>query len=383
MELIPQGLKSMLDHSNRWRGVELAGWTAFVLMSSSVGVFTFVTKTSRLGADIPVPSLLYPYFAAVSVFFTTCIWILSAARLGVSNDLISDHRFFTAKRWFKFTLVIVTLVLLVSGLSGDEGLKAAKSLNWYLFGPLDDPMQEGPYGAEGLPFALLASVANALALATLVYLGALCNGLILGACENVNRSPGTVATAVFRIVEAERRLKSFLVMASALMVTSTLTLYLSFAAGDQIQVIKDAHVKRLSRAEQPADSVEKDTLQRLDIDCQALGRPSNAQSCTLKLSTAVKAAKPASSAAYMALVAGLSFTGILFILFTACGAALSDLAGELARKQIKLTSTRIHFNLKAWREETGLADSGAGAQAVQGLALVAPALTGLLTLVNS
>lgn len=387
MTLMPAWLTKMLDPSNRWRGVELAAWTAFLLTTCSVLAFTRVTNASRLiplGPETAVPSLLYPYLASVAVFVTTCVWILAGARSGVSHDLISEKQLARAEKWFWATFALVAVVLVLSGLAGDQGLKAAKSLNWYLFGPLDDPAQEGEwYRKKGMPFGLLTVVANALSLATLVYLGTLCNGLILGGCDDKTQQRDTVASAALRVGEAERRLKSLFVMASALMVTSTLALYLSFATADQVQVLRDAHADRLKLPGRATQSAAKASPQLLTVDCRTSTAASSGQGCTLSVPVAEKAARPAASAAYMALVAGLSFTGALFILFTACGSALSDRAAELARRQLELATAEAPFDLKAWREHNGLADTGVGAQTLQGLVLVAPALTGLLTLVNS
>jgi len=83
----------------------------------------------------------------------------------------------------------------------------------------------------------------------------------------------------------------------------------------------------------------------------------------------------------MALVAGLSFTGALFILFMSCARILDrqmeeSLSNDLRRRR----SAGEPFSVKAWKEEHGV-DSATTERVLQALALLAPALTGALTLV--
>lgn len=170
-------------------------------------------------------------------------------------------------------------------------------------------------------------------------------------------------------------------MASALMVSSTLTLYLLFASADQIQKLRSIAVKtvgsQISSAEILAAPSERGRLL-----CGELKTPAMQKVCIVDVSPAASA-KQSSSAAYMSLVAGLSFTGVLFVLFMSCSVAIDDCTAELTREAVQVSAAAsIPFNLKIWREDNGLSGAASSGQVMQALTLTLPALTGLLTLIG-
>lgn len=205
------GLKNAIhiatSDTNRWRGVECAGWVALGMGIASAFLFWFATLDSADAIKTPVPSFLYPYLAALSVFVTICAWILWAARPGVPDDLISKDRFTSARIWFWRTFFMIGLVLQIAGLAGKLGANAVDSLNWYLFGPFE---RSNPIlfflGELGLPFSVFAAFSNALALGTVAYLGVLCHALVLSCPRNSGQTKHEITLRALHIGEASRRL---------------------------------------------------------------------------------------------------------------------------------------------------------------------------------
>jgi len=385
--LIYPGLKDaiqvMTSDSNRWRGVECAGWVALGMGIASALLFWFATLDSSADAiKTPVPSFLYPYLAALSVFVTICSWILWAARPGVTDDLISKNRFAAARIWFWRTFFMIGLVLQLAGLAGKPGANAVNSLNWYLFGPFDRTNPISIFlGGLGLPFSVFAALSNALALGTVAYLGVLCHALVLSCPRSSGQTKHEITLRALHIGEAARRLSHYLVMASALMVSSTLTLYLLFASADQIQRLQSIAAKTVSPQISSAEVLAVPS-ERGRLLCSELKPPATQQVCVVDPSPATPA-KQSSSAAYMSLVAGLSFTGVLFVLFMSCSVAIDDRTAELTREAVQVAAAASDpFNLKTWREDNGLSSGASSGQVMQALTLTLPALTGLLTLIS-
>jgi len=346
-------LARMADDDNRWRGVEFAGWTALV-----TGILTSVLFAWSTRDRVP-PSFLFPYLTMGAVYLTTCVWILWDALLGVSHDQIDAETRQRARTTFWLTFVGGGFALLIVGLSGGPGRVAIDHLNWYLFASNVGKDWEDLV-LRSSPFAAIAAVFTSLALATFMYLGTLCNGLNRAAFSSVRFPAGADAMAV---VELGRRLMQFMVLASALMVTSTLTIYLLFATADQVQAIR--------HPASPAAAPPAWTL-----TCSATA-PASPTVCRVAASAPVD--KPrASNAAYMAMVVGIAFSGVLFILFMSCSTALDDRAADLQREASRTAGA--NFSAKAWREAQGFGAEGPASQVLKALALLAPAFTGLLTL---
>ncbi|KQP17033.1 hypothetical protein ASF45_27840 [Pseudorhodoferax sp. Leaf265] len=356
----------MVSLSNRWRGVEFAAWTALLMGVLSVVVFGWVTAGTGPGRD--VPSLLYPYLAAASVFVTTCVWILMAARVEADPSQIFPEHFRLARRWALWTFALTTVVLSLSGLAGEPGANAVRSLSNYMFRTvnwLTAPLVQ----RFALPFAVVTALGNALALSTLVYIGTLCNAIVLAATHTVRGGRDPVGRTALHLRSLIHRLHRYLIMASALMVTSTLTLYLFFGVAAQIQ-------------EAAASGTVLPQASSFALLCAPKQPDDAGQTCTLTAASSPnEKSKRSSSPAYMALVCGLSFTGVLFVLFNACNAALDDRILRLARNAHALQGGR--FSMKTFHEQYGLDGTGLHGHIMQGLAVTAPALTGLLTLLSS
>ena len=354
--------------SKTWQPVEIAAWTALVLGTATATLFSIATH-QRSG---PPPSLLYPYLASACVFVTTCVWILFDVSATSTPESPQD-----ARRWAARAFCIVFAVLVAAGMAGKEGTNAVMNLNWYLFG---DPVGLG-HGelAELLtrPFNYIAASGNALSLATLVYIGVSCRDIASKAHGELD---------VHAVLTAGRRLGELLVYASALMVTSTLSLYLLFASAEQIEQLQ---APPGSSSASPGRPVEATVLK---LQCTprsaasgALPSGASAQDCLLTAeSVAATAPRRNRSASVMALVAGLSFTGALFILFMSFGGVVDRRMETLLNDEIRRkTEAAQPFSVKTWKEEHGVAEPPVTQRVLQALALLAPALTGAFTLVVS
>lgn len=351
-----------------WQPVETATWTALVLGTASTVLFSNATNEPAG----PPPSLLYPYLASACVFVTTCVWIL----FDVSATSTAESRQ-GARRWAMRAFWVVFAALVAAGMAGKDGTNAVRNLNWYLFG---DPIGLGRGDLAELltrPFNYIAAVGNALSLATLVYIGVCCRDVAAKA---------NGALEVHAVLAAGRRLGELLVLASALMVTSTLSLYLLFASAEQIEQLQaslkvsPAGVSRYAEA-----TVLK--LQCAPRSASSLHLPGGAstQDCTLSAESVVAAPpKKNRSASVVALVAGLSFTGALFILFMSFGGVVDRRMETLLGEEIRRRSDASEaFSVKTWKEENGVAESLVTQRVLQALALLAPAMTGAFTVVVS
>jgi hypothetical protein len=350
--------------SNHSRSMAMPGWVALCMAVLSAAGFGLVTSGKN---ESSIPTLLYPYFAATSVFITTCVWILMAAGLNVPRSQMDRADFTRARTWAVRVFVCFALLLCISGLAGEPGANAVQTLNKLLFGPSVWFKECKGLANLGMPFALGSAIANALALSTFVYLGVLCNGIVLSAGRKVIGGRDPIGQSAIHLRDLSARLQRYLTLASALTVTSTLTLYLFFGVADQMQ----------------AQSAAKENPAALGPTPVAVCSPRNPPSLGFECGLPVQASKSkgTASAAYMALVCGLSFTGALFVLFAASHAAIEDRLMAVYRSAHRLKGA--DFSMKDFRERYGL-DRAAGISPVlQTLAVGAPALTGLLTLITS
>jgi hypothetical protein len=346
----------------------VAGWTALAMGIGSAALFSFATRQKT-----QIPTLLYPYMAAASVFFATCVWILVL----VARDFTGDRRKPNAWTWSGSVFVISFVLLLWLGLAGSPGENAVRNINWYLFGTPTGSLDKQISVPELLTmwFNYIAAIGNASALATFVCLSIACSH-----CSDAAEG----ATSAAEVGFAGRNLLRLMTLASALMVTSTLTIYLLFGTADQIQTIRAKASAKPSPA--LAITTASGAVVKLPIVCGDTTGGASTVECNLATSFAESQKKPSSSAAYMALVVGLSFTGALFMIFFSNSAAIDDAYFRLmeeaqTRASVKRRRAVEKFSMKAWKEENGLQDESATDKVLKALALLAPAMTGALTLV--
>jgi len=350
----------------RWRPLVYAGGTAFVLGVASAVFFSHATGIKRPDA---VPTLLYPYLAAASLFGTTCVWIIVTVH-GALEDAVRKR---SARLWSLSFFVITLVVLVFLFLGGSIGAKAVKSINWYLFGGPADILSQSDSFCELLKewWNYVSSVGIAAALATVVFLGIACNA---------SSDKADSAECASEVISAGRNMQRLMTLASTLMVTSTLTSYLLFGCADQIQ---SERLRQENHVVDAATAAASGVTLRVPVQCErATGQA--AMECTLSLASADEKRKASSSAAYMALVVGLAFTGALFMLFFTCSAAVDDASQRIADDAMR--KARSHragatFSVKTWKEEQGLLEESATDKVLKALALLAPALTGALTLI--
>jgi hypothetical protein len=250
----------------------------------------------------------------------------------------------------------------IGGHGGDTGRLVFDHLNWYLFESTANAGWKS-LAARWSPVTLFAAVTTSLAFAIFVFLGTLCSGLVKAAFPSASSKQGTDA---LNVAELGRRLMQFMVFASGLMVTSTLTIFLLFSTADQIEALRAA-----------GSSLAVSSA-------QSLACIPNARTSPIATPTAdpVVASKPqASHAAYVAMSAGIAFSGVLFILFMSASTAFDDRAADLLRTAFDASQAAGEpFNVKTWREAHGLDTPGPVDQVLKALALLAPAFAGLLTM---
>jgi len=369
-----------------------AGISALALGLGSAVLFSRATG-ARQGILL-VPTLLYPYLAAATVYFTTCVWIVAT----LVRETPEPRRRVDAWRWTGrvFWGSFATLVFL--GLAGAPGYNAVWSINWYLFGTPQEP-PKGFWPLLSMPFNYVAAMGNAAALGTVAFVAIVCNH---------HASDAKNATRVADVISAAQGLARLMSLASALMVTATLTIYLLFGSADQIAAMKKDAAPAANatggttQVMSASATASGPFLVRLPVKCQQMAASGSQLECDVVATAAEAQRKPSSSAAYMALVAGLSLTGLLFMLFFSCSAAVEDAYARLlnqalaeaavsplrlrrARKrkcgQLGPQGESRRFSAKAWKEEQGIQDGAATDKVLKALALLAPALTGVLTLI--
>ena len=294
----------------------------------------------------------------VAIYLTTCSWILSNALVGVPLEQVGLEARLKARSAFRWTFGIAFVLLLIGGHGGDTGRQVFDHLNWYLFESVAGAEWK-PLVARWSPVTLFAAATTSLAFAIFVFLGTLCNGLVKAAFPSSSSMQGADALGV---AELGRRLMQFMVFASSLMVTSTLTIFLLFSTADQIDALRTTGS---SFAAPPTQS----------LTCLAKARaPSTAGPApTLK-------SQP-SHAAYVAMGAGIAFSGVLFILFMSASSAFDDRTADLLRTAFDVSQAGGEpFNVKTWREAHGFDAPSPVDQVLKALALLAPAFAGLLTM---
>lgn len=350
--------------ARRWSAVQISGWFALVL-GIIVSYVYEAAGTNHKG--VTSPTLLFPYLAASAVYITTCIWILSSVNLGSAYAKgIGSKK--SAYVWASIFFLIGLVAMSAAGTAGEQGRNVIRLLNWYLFqeGSMLPADNQWP-SAYSSPFNYVAAFANALALACIVFIGVLCKGID-------DSSYNT--TDVVVVVEQMGKLHSLMILASALMVTSTLTLFLLFASADQIKAAVSAKTENTEAA---SNSMSNSNF---SLICSTTAS-ANEQKCVLTIS-GEETKKDKSNAAYMATVVGLGFTGVLFILFATCSGSLDDRVHQLMEidRQVAIKK-RCVFNVKDWREQSGAIETAATDKVLKAIALLAPALTGVIALATT
>ncbi len=324
---------------------------AIVALAAAILVveeMSWVTNASRRGLDA---SLVYPYLASSAVFVTIVTWVIASIR---SMPKVASASALPA---FGVVFLVVFLLMLRNGIAGTIGENAVDDLNWYL--------------AEGRgiqlwsisPLRVVAAAGIALSLGCFVFVARVCIGV---------SSPPKDA-GVEDVLDRMTQLNKLMVDGSALFVASVVTLFLLFASAAQVHALRP--LKHSSEVQPPTASpvVAKVSL---SLSCQ-LSASASQSDCVVE-PAAIKSEKQASSAATMALVLGLAFTGALFILFSTCSGILDDSLDALARIA---RSTDPSFNAKTWREAQGISES-ASDRVLKAVTLLAPALAGMLTIIT-
>jgi len=332
----------------RWRSAEFAGWVAVIYTFVVIWLY-FAATTHRRNEGLS-STLLFPYLAAAGAYFSTCVWILTEGYFTSSPSATDNARKPVLLALGLFALVLP--VMLLSAVAGAPGADAVLALNCYLFPDYCNAKPSWPWDWFQLPFNWIAAAGNSAALATL--------GFIAMRCKHVTVT--TVASERLREVgPGLRTLHRLLVLASALLVTSTLSLFLLFAASEQLP--------RTVSSKTPAAHDQS----YLILDCDR----ANGSSLRCKAQSPVPD-KTRSNASSMALVAGIAFTGLLFILFTTASMTIDERIDELTLAEF--ANETFVGSVKSWREAEGLSEATATDKVLQAVALAAPAITGAITL---
>ena len=332
----------------RWRSAEFAGWVAVIYTLGVIWLY-FAATTHRSNAGLS-STLLFPYMAAAGAYFSTCVWILTEGYFTSSRSATYNARKPVLVALGLFALSVP--VMLLSAVAGEPGAKAVLTLNSYLFPDYRNANPSWPWDWFRLPFNWIAAAGNSAALATL--------GFIAMRCKHV--TVATVAGERLReIGPGLRTLHRLLVLASALMDSSTFSLFLLFAASEQLP--------RTVSGETPVTYDKSYPI----LDCDR----ANDSSLRCKVQSPTPD-KTSSNAPSMALVAGIAFTGLLFILFTTASMAIDERIDELTMEEV--AKKTFVGSVKSWREAEGFSEATATDKVLQAVALAAPAITGALTL---
>jgi hypothetical protein len=355
------------------RGVSSASWWPLTAATATAAVFAiFAALLFRGGVarhgEVPVPSLLVPYLTTGTVYLAACIWI--------TLTLWSQPRDLHRRSFIEFASILgfsaPPAILLFLGLApGHEGHEAVWAVNWYLF---DSPSAEPADCASTLRmcFLYVAALGDLAAIVVSVAICAACQRCVRRACE---------ADRVNEANAAVREFGRLITLASVLMVTMTLTVLLLFSAADQIRPPGMALL--------PA-SVAKPETERLHLTCHATALDSTTE-CDVVTRVAEPSRKPPARAPTLALSVGLSFTGVLFMLFFTCSwlidgayASLLAAAETAAKNATSYGEPGVpRFSVKVWREENGIVEDAATDRVLKAIALLAPALAGALPLIGA
>lgn len=343
--------KLKVQARGRWLSAEFAGWVAVIYTFGAIWLyFDATTHRSNEGSS---STLLFPYLAAAGAYFSTCVWILTEGYFTSSRTATDNARKPVLLALGLFTLGVP--VMLLTAVAGAPGANAVLALNCYLFPAYCNANPSWPWDWFKLPFNWIAAAGNSAALATL--------GFIAMRCKQVT----VAAVAGKRLREIGpgiRTLHRLLVLASALLVTSTFSLFLLFAASEQLP----------STALSETAAADDQSYYVLDCD--------RANGSTLRCMVKSPALnKVRSNAPSMALVAGIAFTGLLFILFTTASMAIDERIDELTIEE--LAKETFAGSVKSWREAEGFSEATATDKVLQAVALAAPAITGAITLAYS
>lgn len=332
-----------LAAERRWKSVHAVGWLAAALLALLALILFTQSKPPRDS------TLTYPYLAAAGVYFLACCWVLAEglASRHAQRDLECTHVGYAL-----IAGVVATLIFLLLPSIGHASASAVATLNQRLFPgqAIDYEKLRWPCDWLMMRFNLAAALGNGAALASLTYIALRCRHVAIEAVASDALEPTGAGV---------RTLHRLLIKASVVLVTGTLTLFLLYAAAEQL---------RPAGGDVPASSAA-DAAQ-VKLDCQ----PST--NSTFQCSMASKTLdKPRSMAPPIALGVGLLFTGILFFLFMTASMAIDERVDELAAARADKNKS-----VKSWREDNGFPEASATEKVLQVLTLAAPAITGALTL---
>lgn len=344
----------------RWKAVLYTALTVLALSVLTLALFFRAEGTWSSEAN-PHPTV-FPYLAAAVLFFSSCVWVLFEGR---ATALAAIKRKDSGRSAvFASVTVFVTLLLalLVWGMAGPEADNTISKMNCYLFQDHDNGCRR--LGRYQQVFNYLAAAGNAAAISVVTYLGIKCFEITTAATQ-----------AHISLRACTRAMSELLVLASTVFVTAMLALYLLFMAGSELAPNPPGDSEpAISSAQR---SMEKAKHTATAINCT--GVPATSLQCVVTATTASPANAKRPIAPTMAFVAGLSFTGALFFLFMTAGSALDDAVQKRLDAARSAFPKPSRFNTKAWLEQEGLLESSKDLL-LKGLALLAPAATGAITL---
>ena len=337
------------------------------LVAAGIMAVFVVLVLSAAQARDPTKSqlkLLFPYLAAVAVFFTSCVWAIleSHATVRALEGNLQRGR----AAWILLLVgAVMVVVLMKKGLAGDAGLEAIRIVNCYLAGSIVSWCERSPWDQ---PWNGVGAFANTSAILIAIYLG------YLGWSVLRSRAKPADASASKRppLRYYSRAISEILVLASTILVTTTLTIYLLFAATDELKGViptralsdsPDVTAIVSSVASSTGTTVKCTSLQAISIEC-TMSAPKKEAGAT---------------SASLAFVTGLAFSAALAFLFMTLSSAVDDL---IQAEIEEARSVNPEFSVKTWLEKEGLADSTREI-VFKALALLAPAATGTIALLTS
>lgn len=346
----------------RWQAVTLSLAVGTVLAVFAIWIYTDA-ETRWEGVALPPHGTAFPYLASAVVFVVACIWVTmeTHATMVAAVGRTSIWRCRWAALCGCLVFLVVFAILAKANMAGPAGKRAALYMNCFLFG---SPKTGCPSEPCEQIFNYLAAAGIAMSFSTMTYLGLKCRELT----ESAGQARARGRPIALR--SWGRALSGLLVLASTVLVTALLSLYLSFVTSAELSA--SPFVETSVRGNTSgADRDPRTTT----LHCNALIGPTPLE-CVLDTPPAANA--PKAVAPTMAFVAGLSFTGALFFLFMTAAAALEDVTEremQLARARSKAPDD---FDASRWLEQQGLTE-GARDPVFRALALLAPAATGAIT----
>ena len=360
----------------RWRAVVLAAAASAVL--GVLAVYGFSQAEKRWFSSQAHPTV-FPYLAAAVVYFAACVWVVldGHATLDAAVGKTSVWRWPQSAIAGVIVFAVLFVLLSLGGMAGPEAIEAVRRMNCYL---VESSLEDCKRGQVFQLFNYIAAAGNAMAIAVVVFLGMKCYELVVAAR---GANDGQVS-----LRRCARGLSELLVLASTVLVTATLALYLLFVASSELANI-------IPRTQQPAETIAnrpkgtdatriepKASIQRATTLRCGASVTSGPFECTLIAD--IEASPPKAIAPAMAFVAGLSFTGALFFLFMTASAAFEDVVQNSMERARANFGSPEQFNAKSWLEQEGLAE-GTKDLVLRTLAMAAPAApaaTGAITVLS-